>query len=191
MKNGEGVEWYSDLPLHQRNWADYSTDLGFFSIRESFEDRETQICAEKKWPLNYISISNWAPKPPVFVSETSHNHYHLLHLLRLKIICGSYNSLLILKGWNLVELPRFEDMHKNHDPLTGPACSVRMTTINIGELHAKVFEDSSKVVDSISVTHQGLFLIIIWQTIQPNHTSSAYASFPTRLQLPLVFLATS
>ena len=92
-------------------------------------------------------------------------------------------------------MPRFEDMHKNLDPLPCPACNVHMSTINIGELDAKVFEDSSKVADSVSVTHQGQFLIIIWQTIQPNltttHTSSAYASFPTRLQLPLVIPATS
>lgn len=149
----------------------------------------------EKWPLNLTSISNRAPNLPVFLSETSHNHHHLIHLLRLYINCGSYNSLLFLKGWNPVELPRFEDMHKNHGPLPGPACSVRMTTINTGEVHARFFGDSSKAADSVSVTHQGQFLITIWQTIQPNltttHTSSsAYASFPTRLQLPPVIAAT-
>ena len=60
-----------------------------------------------------------------------------------------------MEGWNPIELPSFEDMHKNHNPLPRPMCNVCMTTINIRKLHANIFEESSKTVDSVSITHQG------------------------------------
>jgi hypothetical protein len=105
----------------------------------------------------YVVFSSSMSNMSIFfifsLGETSHNHHHLLHLLRLKIVCGSYNILSILKGWNPIGLPRFKDMHKNHDPLPSPACNVRLTTVNIGELHAKIFEDSSEVVGWVFEIH--------------------------------------
>ena len=162
IKHGEGVEWYSDLTshqvensvwiysnlearnvhlakrleiwtlLHQKNWADYSTDFCFLSIRESFGDWETQICSEKIGHLLWL-LSNRAPKPPVFVSETSHNHHHLL---RLKINCGSYNSFLFLKGWNPLN---FQD---------SKTCTRIMIhcQVQLGELHANIFEIQVKLL---------------------------------------------